>query len=78
MAMWSCVPWLTSIMVCPFPIFLCFSDNDDDDDDDDDDYDDGSAHSWNCKFCGAMLRGYFCWGNDPCNAPHSVAHTARY
>ena len=27
------------------------------------------AHSRNCNFCGAMLRGYFCLGNDPCNAP---------
>ena len=32
--------------------------------------DDGNfAHSRNCNFCGAMLRGYFCLGNDPCNAP---------
>ena len=32
--------------------------------------DDGDfVHSRNCNFCGAMLRGYFCLGNDPCNAP---------
>ena len=33
------------------------------------DDDAGFAHSWNCNFSGAMLRGYFCLGNDPCNAP---------